>query len=284
MRRVCFYHAGCPDGFGAAWAVWKAWGDGGEYRARGHDDVVRGPELAGALVVFVDNAPANPALRQLADHAGQVIVLDHHVTALERFEADPELGPSLAARGHRVHFDLTRSGAVLAWEHFHRGEPLPPLLGYVQDQDLWRWALPDSDAVNAALYSYPRRFDVWEQLAARPIEELVDEGRSIARSQRVEVERALHQAHAITLGGLRLDAVNALYHRALIGHELALRKSHGHPAGAVYRVTGRRVDCSLYSIGDFDVAKIAARYGGGGHRNAAGFHVPLQEWIDRFVT
>lgn len=284
MRRVCFYHAGCPDGFGAAWAVWKAWGDAGEYRARGHDDVVRGPELAGALVVFVDNAPANPALRQLADHAGQIIVLDHHVTALERFEADPELGPSLAARGHRVHFDLTRSGAVLAWEHFHRGEPLPPLLGYVQDQDLWRWALPDSDAVNAALYSYPRRFDVWTQLAERPIEELVDEGRSIARAQRVEVERALHQAHAITLGGLRLAAVNALYHRALIGHELALRKSHGYPAGAVYRVTGHRVDCSLYSIGDFDVAKIAARYGGGGHRNAAGFHVPLQEWIDRFVT
>ena len=21
MKRICFYHAGCPDGFGAAWAV-----------------------------------------------------------------------------------------------------------------------------------------------------------------------------------------------------------------------------------------------------------------------
>jgi nanoRNase/pAp phosphatase (c-di-AMP/oligoRNAs hydrolase) len=47
------------------------------------------------------------------------------------------------------------------------------------------------------------------------------------------------------------------------GHELALRAAHGAQAGSVYRLTGRRVDCSLYSIGDFDVAKIASRYGGG---------------------
>ncbi len=31
MRRVCFYHAGCPDGFGAAWSVRRAWGDGASY-------------------------------------------------------------------------------------------------------------------------------------------------------------------------------------------------------------------------------------------------------------
>lgn len=284
MRRICFYHAGCPDGFGAAWAIWKAWGEEGEYRPRGHDDAVRAQELAGDLVVFADNAPTNAALRQLGEHAGQVVVLDHHVSALERFRSEPELAAALAARGHRIHFDLERSGAVLAWEHFHPGDPLPPLLAYVQDQDLWRWALPDSEAVNAAIYSHPRRFDVWSALAATPLEQLVAEGRSIARAQRIEVERSLQNAHPITVGGLRLEAVNALFHRALIGHELAVRAVHGVPAGAVYRVTGRRVDCSLYSTGEFDVAKIASRYGGGGHRNAAGFHVPLADWLDRFIA
>ena len=284
MRRICFYHAGCPDGFGAAWAIWKAWGDAGEYRARGHDDAIRGADLRSDLVVFADNAPANPALRQLAERVGQVIVLDHHVSALERFQAEPELARSLADRGHLVHFDLSRSGAVLAWEHFPPGVPVPPLLAYVQDQDLWRWELADSAAVNAAIYSHPRRFDAWDALAALPIERLAEEGRSIARSQRTEIERALQSTHAIIVGGMRMEAVNALFQRAQIGQELALRASHGVPAGAVYRLSARRVDCSLYSIGDFDVAKIAARYGGGGHRNAAGFHVPLQEWIDRFVA
>src|SRR5690606_3366813 len=79
-RRICFYHAGCPDGFGAAWAVWKAWGAEGEYRPRGHDDALRPDELADALVVFADNAPSPASLRQLAERAGRVVVLDHHVS------------------------------------------------------------------------------------------------------------------------------------------------------------------------------------------------------------
>jgi nanoRNase/pAp phosphatase (c-di-AMP/oligoRNAs hydrolase) len=43
------------------------------------------------------------------------------------------------------------------------------------------------------------------------------------------------------------------------------------------------VDVSLYSIGDFDVSRRAVGFGGGGHRNAAGFHVSLREWLERFL-
>jgi oligoribonuclease NrnB/cAMP/cGMP phosphodiesterase (DHH superfamily) len=284
VRRICFYHAGCPDGFGAAWAVWRAWGPAGEYRARGHDDGVRAQELAGDQVAFVDNAPSNAVLRQLADSAGLLVVLDHHVSALERYRAEPDLERVLRARGHLVRFDLEHSGAVLAWKHFHPETELPALLAYIEDQDLWRWKLPESEAVNATIYSHPRRLELWDELARTPLERLVEEGRPIARAQRIEVERALQLAHPITVGGQRLEAVNALFHRALIGHELALRAAHRVSCGAVYRLGGRRVDCSLYSIGDYDVAKIAMRYGGGGHRNAAGFHVALDDWLERFVS
>jgi nanoRNase/pAp phosphatase (c-di-AMP/oligoRNAs hydrolase) len=31
------------------------------------------------------------------------------------------------------------------------------------------------------------------------------------------------------------------------------------------------------------VAKVAAAYGGGGHRNASGFSVTLREWLESFV-
>ena len=283
MRRICFYHAGCPDGFGAAWAIWKAWGPAGEYRPRGHDDPLRPADFSGDQVVFADIAPPNAPLRQLGEKAAQVVVLDHHVSALERFNGEPDLADELAAQGHVVRFDLGHSGAVLAWQHFHPGEPLPPLLAYVEDQDLWRWQLPESEAVSAALGSYPRRLDVWDRLAAEPIERLAAEGLPIVRAQRMEVERALQNAHPVALGSLRLEAVNALFLRSLIGHELAKRRAHGLPCGLVYRMTARRVDCSLYSLGDFDVASLAARYGGGGHRNAAGFHVTLTDWLANFV-
>ena len=283
MQRTCFYHAGCPDGLGAAWSVWRAWGPGARYLPRGHEDVVDANAHEGGLVVFVDIAPSNVELRALASLAAKVIVLDHHVTARERFENDLGVQNALAGRGHVIRFDLAHSGAVLAWNHFHPDEPAPDLLRYVEDQDLWSWKLPASEEVNAAISSYPRDFETWEKLAARPIEELVAEGTPILRATRIEVERALQSAHPVLVGSRRAEAVNASQHRSKIGHELAKRAAFKLPWGLVYRVTGERVDVSLYSIGELDVAKVAEGYSGGGHANASGFTITLQRWLDEFV-
>jgi hypothetical protein len=283
MRRVCFYHAGCPDGFGAAWAVWRAWGDSASYLPRGHDDELRADDYAGDRVAFVDIAPPNGVLRELGAVAAQVVVLDHHVSSKQRFESDEELANALPTMGHRIDFDLSHSGAVLAWRHFHPNAETPELLRYVEDQDLWSWKLPDSEAVNAAIGSHPHTFATWSALAGTPVEDLAREGVPILRAQQREVETALRFAHPARVGELRVEAVNALHRRSLIGHELAKRASYGSPCGLVYRVSGERVDVSLYSIGAFDVSRLAVGFGGGGHRNAAGFHVSLREWLERFL-
>jgi oligoribonuclease NrnB/cAMP/cGMP phosphodiesterase (DHH superfamily) len=282
MKRTCFYHAGCPDGFGAAWAVWRAWGDDARYVPRGHEDALDPASHEGETLVFVDIAPPPEALAELSDVAAQLVVLDHHVSARDRYAECGGLDTSHARRGHRIHFDLDHSGAVLAWSHFHRGEP-PPLLRYVEDQDLWNWKLPDSEAVNAAIGSHPRDFATWERLARLSAAELAAEGAPILRANRQEVERALQARAPVAIGSRRAEGVNARFQRAQIGHALAERAAFGLALGVVYRITGDRVDVSLYSIGDLDVAAIAARYGGGGHRNAAGFNVSLQRWIDEFV-
>ncbi len=284
MRPVLFFHAGCPDGFGAAFAAWRAWGEKGRFEPLGHDDELRVPELAGRLVVFADLAPRNDDLRQLLEVADRVVVLDHHLSALQRYQGDPSLENLVRMGGHQVVFDLERSGAVLSWEHFHPGEPVPDLLRYVEDQDLWRFALPRSREVNAALSSYPREFSVWEELARRPVAELAAEGEPIVRANRIEVQQALRFAHPVALGSLRMEAVNSTVLRSSIGHELASRAAHGVPAGLVYRVVGRTVHATLYSTGDFDVARLAVERGGGGHRNAAGFTVPLEFWLRDYVA
>jgi uncharacterized protein len=284
VRRVCIYHAGCPDGFGAAWAAWRAWGEDALYVARGHDDELRASDYAGDLVLFADVAPPPAAWLPLAEQVERLVVLDHHVTARDRYQADPTFAQAVARGGHHVVFDLTHSGAVLAWQYLHENRALPPLLAYVEDQDLWRFQLPASREVNAALSSHLRSFETWGRLAEQPIETLAGEGRPILRSLRMEVDRALAAAHPARVAGLALEAVNARSVRAEIGHELAERRAFGTPAGAVYRVRGARVDVSLYSVGDFDVARIAERLGGGGHRNAAGFSVPLADWLERFLS
>ncbi|MBW2240618.1 MAG: hypothetical protein JRH01_01415 [Deltaproteobacteria bacterium] len=283
MRRVCIYHAGCPDGFGAAWAAWRAWGEEADYVARGHDDALRPASFEDALVVFVDIAPPAPVAQPLADAVGHLVVLDHHLSSKGHYDDEPGLVNGLRSSGHEIVFDLEHSGAVLSWHHFHPEEEPPELLAYVQDMDLWNWKLPQSREVNAAIGSYPRNFETWEMLAKRPIAELAAEGSSLVRAQQIEVERSLHSAHPVSLGTLRVEAVNAREQRSLIGHELASRARFGSPCGAVYRLTSTRVDVSVYSIGDFDVAAVAGKFGGGGHRNAAGFSVTIEEWLAKFV-
>jgi len=284
VRRVCIYHAGCPDGFGAAWAAWQAWGDDALYVARGHDDELRASDYTGDLVLFADIAPPSHAWRELAEQAGQLVVLDHHVSARDRYLGEPAFAAAVESNGHHVLFDLAHSGAVLTWRHLHPDRQLPGLLAYIEDQDLWRWQLPSSREVNATISSHLRSFETWGRLAEAPVELLAAEGRPILRSLRMEVDRALSSAHPVRIASLELEAVNARQGRAEIGHELAERAAFGTPAGLVYRVTGERVDVSIYSVGEFDVAAIATRLGGGGHRNAAGFSRTLAEWSNGLVS
>lgn len=101
--------------------------------------------------------------------------MDHHKTA----EAE------LAGLDF-CEFDLNRSGGRLAWERFI--DPQPPwLITYTEDRDLWRWALPQSREINAALRTLPLDFAGWDALHTDPdaAERLAVEGAAILRAEQV---------------------------------------------------------------------------------------------------
>ena len=54
MKRNLVFHAGCPDGFGAAWSARRAWGDNARYIPRSHDDDFDPERFEDELVVFAD--------------------------------------------------------------------------------------------------------------------------------------------------------------------------------------------------------------------------------------
>jgi hypothetical protein len=260
--------------------VWKAWGDSARYVPITHDEPIEVETFRDALVAFVDIVPSNEDLTSLAGAADQIIVLDHHISSLQRYQSDLRAVNALEDGGHEVYFNLAHSGATLAWDYFHPDEPAPDLLLYVEDQDLWNWKLPGSQEVNAAIASYPLRFDTWSELSALSVDNLIAEGEPIVRANRMTVERAVGQAHPALIGDHHVDAVNSTSQRAAIGHELAKKCTFGRQWGCVYRIQGATVFATLYSIGDLDVSAIATQYGGGGHRNAAGLSMPLKSWLE----
>ncbi len=252
---VVLYHAECTDGFGAAWAIWKKF-PSAQFTAVKHG-FPPPPDLAGRHIVMVDFSYDRATLDTIAKDAASLFVLDHHITAERALAGFP-----------LAYFDQKKSGAVLAWEWAH-GTPAPWLLQYVQDKDLWEWALPDSREVTAALSSYPHEFALWDAFQR---DALIAEGRAILRYEHEMIGKIVAQPVMVTLDGHRVPSVQCNILTSQIGERLA----KGQPFCLIWHDKDGRRYYSMRSAPDgADVAAIATAYGGGGHTHAAGFSVPL---------
>lgn len=259
-KLLCIYHGGCDDGFGAAYAVWKALGDAVEFHAGVYQNPP--PDVTGRAVAIVDFSYKRPVMLDIIEKAHTVLVLDHHKSA----EADLA---GLNSPKASVIFDMNRSGAGMTWDHFLPNWPRPALIDYIEDRDLWRKALPGVDEFTAALRSYPQDFVVWDRF---DVPALIAEGAAIQRYYRTLVESAKGHAYRRDIGGHSVPVVNA---SLFMASELAGELAAGEPFAAVYSEGETHVIYSLRSRAPdgIDVSEIAKQFGGGGHKHAAGFHV-----------
>lgn len=249
------YHADCADGFGAAWALWKKYPDARYIPVKHGQPPPEG--LDGAHVMMVDFSYRREVIEQLAQSAASLLILDHHVTAQSALAGLPY-----------AYFDVKKSGAVLAWEWAH-AEPVPWLLQYVQDKDLWQWRLPDSREMNAALASYPFDFQVWEGLTR---DVLKVEGRAILRRDHSLIDKIVEESVLVEFEGETVPAVYSPVMTSQIGERLC----QGFPFCLIWHERdGLRYFSLRSKPGTADVSALASRYGGGGHVNAAGFSRPI---------
>ena len=261
---LIIYHAECVDGFTAAWAAWRAIGAKGQYLPAHHGAAA--PAVQNRDVVMLDFAYSRATSIALASQAHSLLVLDHHKTALD------ELGDLPFAR-----LDMQQSGAGLAWRHFHPFTEVPRLVRTVEDGDLWRHALIDTRAVYMRLGYEPRTFGNWDRIAQMTstmagFEAFAAEGRLLQEERDFQVERLLMRRFEVVLEGeLGLAAESPAAFRSEVGHRLAEMSG---TFGLVWYPRGRGYRVSLRSLGEYDVERLARHFGGGGHRNAAGFTLP----------
>lgn len=283
MKLLCIYHGNCDDGFAAAWAVRNRLGDGQVefYAGQYQKDP---PDVTGRHVLLVDFSYKRPVLLEMAAKAKSIVILDHHHTAAHDlfgfleptpFDEWCDKGLDKVERGSppiAALFDMNRSGAGLTWDFFHAGGQRLPFIDYIEDRDLWRKSLPGGDEFTIALRSYPQDFETWDRLVEAGPEALIAEGAAIQRYYRLRVEELKRSAYAATLAGVPIWISNTPYFAASeVAGELAER---GFSFGACYFEVGKgRWAYSLRSRGDFDVSEIAKKFGGGGHKAAAGFTV-----------
>jgi oligoribonuclease NrnB/cAMP/cGMP phosphodiesterase (DHH superfamily) len=285
MDVVIVYHANCADGVVSAWICSRYIKERhcvpevhaccyGEEQVQVDAILQKDP----VCVYIVDFSFSKEQLVQLARQC-KVTVLDHHVTAKD--EISPLIGQSINGV-----FDIERAACQIAWDYFFPDTQRPWFVDYVADRDLWNWVLPLSNEINAGftrleIFPFPNCDEI-EKLYHGTIsrQNVIDAGRKNLEEIRMILKK---------LELLKMDvyfegyfAVFAVCPFGELRSEYASFLLDKYPTYQLaliydYKPGTSQVNVSLRSRPaedkPVDVASLAQRYDGGGHKNASGIRL-----------
>lgn len=274
---VVLYHGKCPDGFAGAYAAWKKFGDTATYIPVDHGDTP--PEgLDDREVYLVDFCyETAEQMDTLAKTAKRLVVLDHHESDKTFVERAPEYV-----------YDEKRSGATIAWGYFHPEMPMPRLMQHLEDGDLYRYALPETRDIFSYLLVLPSEFSAWDELALgledntmraiilKKAAAYTEFFESLARSSVERAKKVRFEGYEVYFVATHPSITMKSY----VGHELYEKLP---PFALIVTAHPNGFGVSIRGDGTVDVAKIAEKYGGGGHPCSAGFFVGNSEtmpWVE----
>lgn len=282
---VVIYHDNCVDGFASAWAAYRFLAPNTIYLPCSYGQI---PELPNTIndhsnIYIVDFSFSRQILKVFAALAKHVVVLDHHKTAqeaLENWEDKPE--------NVEIVFDMNRSGAGITWDWFNQNwydtpktnlalaGNRPSFINYVEDRDLWRFALPSSKEVNAYISHVPKTFEAYDDFDYTTFEDMSVSGKLLLDQHQKFCEEIVLDARDVIINDKAGLACNCTPQFSSEVGNLLTKKSGTY--GATYHSTrDGSVKWSLRSEGDYDVSAIAKQFGGGGHKNASGFSLTPNE-------
>lgn len=272
------YHSNCQDGFSAAWAAWKKYKDTADYFPVEHQ--VPPPELKDKVVYLLDFSYKAEVMKKIAKNNKKLIIIDHHITAEKEIKS---LKSSLITNNLQLTtvLDMSRSGSHLAWKYFHPKEPVPKIIKHVEDSDLWQFKKANTKEITMVLSMVPFTFKEWDKFAKKletkkTLKQIIEKGKNLRDYENAFVQRIASKASAVEFEGHKVSAVNSPILISEIGGELVKRDP---PFGIIWYQDNSKIKVSLRGNGAIDLTKIAEKYGGGGHKNAAGFKLKTNQKI-----
>ena len=226
-------------------------------------------ELIDGGCIIVDFSFKPPDMEE-AFKRGTVIWIDHHASA----KAYAYLATVGGLRDFR---DKGFSGCELAWKYFNPGESIPYFVTLLGDYDSWRLKEKDSLAFYEGLKLEDQNpvSGIWASLFDDPghleLRAIISQGKAAIRYRdRYCAEMRKAFGYETEFDGYRAYALN-------VQRFGSLAFDSDHPLYIAYVHDGTKYTVSLYST-TIDVSVIATKYGGGGHRGAAGFVCKELPW------
>lgn len=284
IAAIIVYHANCLDGFAAALAAWLKFGNDALYIPAHYgdqDDINKILDECRPYrhVYILDFSFPLDVLNQIEQASAFVTMLDHHKTAFEMFNAPLEIPFESKSDKHYYQLNNSRSGCILAFTYFWPADAIPLAFYHIDDRDRWQFKMQGTKEFNAALWNRPRAFEHWhEAFQPEGITALYQEGQALLIEQANHVEACVKRARVVALFDQAGHIVNTDKDISEVGHALCAKNG---TFGLIWYIDNKGMaNCNLRSNGDYDVSVLAKQFGGGGHKNAAGFRLTPAQLIE----
>jgi hypothetical protein len=268
------YHNPCSDGFTSALCVndyfkKKIPGKQITYYPTTYGKSPPYEELHGKNVLICDFSYKKPELLKILEVAKKLAILDHHKTAQNELKDIDDK--------YKL-FRMDHSGAYLTWRYFNRIGPVPKMIIYVEDNDIWLKKQYKTHEFTAFMFTLPFTFEEYGKLMDdKYVEsEVFTQGTGMVRQNNTII------ANAIKYAAPKFIQIKDKYYFVSYLNSSVLKSELGHHAFEEYP----NIDFSAtYSINDYtnttsfslrslesavDVSEIAQIFGGGGHAQASG--------------
>jgi oligoribonuclease NrnB/cAMP/cGMP phosphodiesterase (DHH superfamily) len=203
----------------------------------------------------------------VANVAKTVLVLDHHETG-ERISKEVTI-PNV-----QFHMDMTKSGALLAYEWVNGSDAaIPEFLRLIDDHDRGVWQYEETRPFMEYLKIQPYDFGVYAELCSEQVvDEYTSAGRILVQGQTARVQQALSYVGKGVTSGMHYVILNA--NVDLTQHGQAMLQAHPEADMSVVwyldYATGLYVFSFRSTKEHVNVAAYAKQFKGGGHKHAAG--------------
>jgi uncharacterized protein len=289
---VLLYHANCFDGFMAyviGWMASRAYGSkikvSANFRSKGlypgetlHTDVTRFfstlvEEVRNVYIFDISMGPAT--FRHIKTYTPSVLYFDHHETTLGYWSQEED--------DSHVTIDQSRAGCEMAWDFFFRS-PYPRAVRHIGNRDTWRNEYVEntiqSQEICEVIYSTyipsEEYLEKWIHLVQKTdFTEDITLGITLIniRNNRIRniVKNRVQKTITLRKQKYRVVSVNSTCDQSDIGSYIMSTEKDCDFCAIWYYVGKNKYRVSLRSQGHIDVSKVAAIFGGGGHKEAAAF-------------
>jgi oligoribonuclease NrnB/cAMP/cGMP phosphodiesterase (DHH superfamily) len=226
------------------------------------------------IVAIVDFSFPSDIMYKVMDTAARTIWCDHHISASKY---DYAQDPNLNIEGYRDFSNKGFAGCECTWQFCNQTVPMPYSLILLGDYDAWRLAYkPECFQFYEGLKmrNTEPEAEIWSMLF-NPVLGPTTIGQLIAEGTAAIRYRDNYCSHMVETYGYstKLDGIEAFaLNTTGFGSQAFGDKMQDFPLCIAYTFDGFNYSFSLYSEKEIiDVSVIAQKFGGGGHKGAAGF-------------